>query len=78
MKNGKIRRIRDNIELGEWKRGGDIKKKSQWESGGKWLGIVGWRGGGMSPEAIPRNNIIQRILETPRFYISALYCSLRS
>ena len=39
MKNGKIRRIRDNIELGEskgedWGRErGDIKKKSQWESG---------------------------------------------
>ena len=48
MKNGKIRRIRDNIELGEskgedWGRErGDIKKKSQWESGENgW----GWGGG---------------------------------
>ena len=75
MKNGKIRRIRDNIELGEWKREGGIsRRKVSGRAGENGWGLLG----GMSPEAIPRNNIIQRILETPRFYISALYCSLRS
>ena len=42
MKNGKIRRIRDNIELGEWKREGGIsRRKVSGRAGENGWGLLG-------------------------------------
>ena len=45
MKNGKIRRIRDNIELGEWKRGGGYQEEKSVGERGKMVGDCWVEGG---------------------------------